>query len=193
MPPTVSEAIGAAVPPPVVDAPVDVDSEDFTVHLHVEDVGVAIVEERSFLATPLTLDESCEMDKERVDVLEGIAFWQFATDFGVIGGLCQAGVADGRFIRRHLLLRRTRKDEVVEVFRRPQTLVGLEEVKRVDGVAGASERGQAGEATDHVDRHSRCATQNGFDHFHATKLGAECLPVVMAELVERIDRIKTIY
>ena len=179
-----------AGPLPFVGVPEDVNSG---VHLHVEDVGIAVVEQSAALAAPLTLDESCEMDKERVDVLEGIAFWQFATDFGVIGGLCQAGVADGRFIRRHLLLRRTRKDEVVEVARHTQTLVGLEEVMRVDGVAGDSERGQTGEATDDVDRHSRCATQNGFDHFHAAKLGADCLPVVMAELVERIDGIKTIY
>jgi len=133
------------------------------------------------------------MDKERVDVLEDIAFGQFGTDLGVIGVLCQVSVADGRFIRRHLLLRRTRKDEVVEVARHPQTLADLEEVVRVDGVAGDRERGQAGEATDDVGRHSRCATQNGFDHFHAAKLGAECLPVVMAELVKRIDGIKTIY
>lgn len=145
-PPRASDAMGAAEPLPVAGEPVDVDNEDFSLHLHVEDVGVAVVEECAFLATPLTLDERRKMGKKHVDVLENVAVGEFATDFGVVGGLRQVGIADGRFVRRHLL-RFTRKDEVVEVARRPQTFTGLEEVVRVDGVAGDRERGQVGEAS----------------------------------------------
>ena len=192
IPPTAIEANGDAKPLPTVGAPEDVDSEDFTVHLHVKDVGAAVVEERAFLATPLTLDERRKMNEKRVDVLEDMAFGQFAADLCIVGSLCQVGIANSGLICRHLYLRRTRQDEVVEVARHPQTFSGLEEIVWVDGVDSDRERSQAGEATDDVDRHSRCATQNGFDHFHATKLGAECLPVVIAELVESIDGIKTI-
>ena len=64
------------------------------------------------------------MNEKRVDVLEDMTLGQFATDFGVIGGLRQVSIADGRIIRRHLLLRRTRKDEIVEVARHPQALAG---------------------------------------------------------------------
>lgn len=131
------------------------------------------------------------MDEKRTYVFEDVAFGEFGTDLSIIGGLRQVGIAHGRFIRRHLL-RCTRKDKVVEVARRPQTLADPEKVVRVDGVAGDGEQGQAGEATNDVNLHSRCATQNGFDDFYATKLGAECLPVVMAELIERIHGIKTL-
>lgn len=149
--------------------PVDEDSEDFTTHLHVEDIAAAVVvEQRTVLATPLTLDESCEMSKEKVDILEDIAFGKFAGDFRIIGGLHQIGIADGGLIRRHFLLRRTRKDEVVEVVRRPQTFTGLEEIGRIDLIRRNRDRGQIRKTANCFDGDLARAVEKRLDSFLAT-------------------------
>lgn len=186
-PPTAIEARGAAVPPPVAGVPGDVDSGDFSLHLHVEDVGVGVDEERAFLTTPLTFDERRKVSEKDVDILEDVAFGEFTTNFGVVGGLRQVGVADGRLSGRHPLLRRTREDEVVEVARHPQTLAGLEEVVRVDGVARDPDRSQRGKvgywrneaaqklleglgivdpALHHLRSHIRCILEHTRPKFH---------------------------
>ena len=53
-------------------------------------------------------------------------------------------------------------------------------------------RGQGSGATHGFDSDHSCLTQDGLNHLYAAQFGTERFPMIMTELVERIDRIKTI-
>jgi hypothetical protein len=74
---------------------VDVDGNDLVRALHIEDVGVAIIQQGAFFAIWLTIDHASQVRAEHTRILEDVIFGQFGTDLLVGSVLDQIKAGKG--------------------------------------------------------------------------------------------------